>query len=76
MIWEEQYQEKVNEDFVLGLLLSILNMNKAAKLGLSKMFSKGFTVVSSKQKRGGSDVVLLQFNVLLMRYSGDTGLTS
>ena len=51
-------------------------MNKAAKLGLSKMFSKGFTVVSSKQKRGGSDVVLLQFNVLLMRYSGDTGLTS
>ena len=76
MIWEEQYQEKVNEDFVLGLLLSILNMNKAAKLGLSKMFPKGFTVVSSKQKRGGSDVVLLQFNVLLMRYSGDTGLTS
>ena len=51
-------------------------MNKAANLGLSKMFSKGFAVVSSKEKRGGSDVLLLQFNVLLVRYSGDTGLTS
>ena len=76
MIWEEQYQEKVNEDFVLGFLLSILNMNKAANLGLSKMFSEGFAVVSSKEKRGGSDVLLLQFNVLLVRYSGDTGLIS
>ena len=51
-------------------------MNKAANLGLSKTFSQGFKVVSSKEKRGGSDVLLLQFNVLLMRYSGDTGLTS
>ena len=76
MIWEEQYQEKVNEDFILGFLLSILSMNKAANLGLSKMFSKGFAVVSSKEKRGGSDVLLLQFNILLMRYSEDTGLTS
>ena len=76
MIWEEQYQEKVNEDFILGFLLSVLSMNKAANLGFSKMFSKGFAVVSSKEKRGGSDVLLLQFNVLLMRYSEDTGLTS
>ena len=40
-----------------------------ANLGLSKMFSKGLA-------GGGSDVLLLQFNVLLMRYSGDTGLIS
>ena len=33
------------------------------------MFSKGLA-------GGGSDVLLLQFNVLLMRYSGDTGLIS
>ena len=39
------------------------------------MFSKGFAVVSSKEKRGGSDFLLKQFNVLLMRYSGGTGLT-
>ena len=55
--------------------LSILNIYKAANLGLSKMFSKGFAVVSSKEKRGGSDFLLMQFNVLLMRYSGGTGLT-
>ena len=61
MIYEEHYHEKVHEDFVLGFLLLILNMCKAANLGLSKMFSKGFAVVSSKEKRGGSDVLLLQY---------------
>ena len=61
MIWEEHYHEKVNEEFVLGFLLSILNMYKAPNLGLSKMFSKGFAVLFSKEKRGGSDVPLLQY---------------
>ena len=61
MIWEEHYHEKVNEDFVLGFLLSILSIYKDANLDLSKMFSKGFAVSSSKEKRGGSDVLLLQY---------------
>ena len=61
MIWEEHYHEKVNEDFVLGFLLSILNIYKAANLGLSKIISKGFAVVSSKEKRERSDVLLLKY---------------
>ena len=61
MIWEEHYHKKVNEDFILEFLLSIWNIYKAVNLGLSKMFSKGFVVVSSEEKRGGSDVLLLQY---------------
>ena len=75
MVWEEHYHEKVDEDFVLRFLLSILNIYKAANLGLSNMFSKSVAVLSSKEKNEEVMFYYCNINIPLMKYSGDTGLT-